>query len=163
MTSDDSAVIDAQLVRPSTAEAAGLASARRRNEWSTFWFAVAILAASFLLECGSDGRIRIPWVEVALPGVCWSKRCLGLDCPGCGMTRCFVSLAHGDVAAAAKYHPFGIVLFVLVAVQIPYRLLKLRRLAQGRDPWDHPLLDAVLWVVAAGLLGQWILRLCGVI
>ena len=38
-----------------------------------------------------------------------------------------------------------------------------RRLAQGRDPWDHPSLDAVLWIVAAGLLGQWILRLCGVI
>jgi hypothetical protein len=128
-----------------------------------FWLAASVLAASFLLEFGDDGRLRLPLVGVELPEVCWWRRCTGVDCPGCGLTRSFVSLAHGDLSAAMHYHPLGVVLFVLVAAQLPYRLMQLARLARGHPPWTHPLLAAVLWLVTAGLLAEWLVKMLGLL
>jgi len=138
-------------------------AAVRRNEWTFFWLAATALAASLVLECGEDGRLRLPLVGAELPAVCWWRRCLGIDCPGCGLSRCFVSLAHGDVSAAVRYHPFGVVLFAVVAVQLPYRAMRLRRLAEGRDPWTHPLVSSLVWLLAAGVVGQWLLRIAGLL
>lgn len=63
----------------------------------------------------------IPSVVVALfliltlilgGNACVFKNTLGVPCPGCGMTRAFISLAKLDVKAAFYYHP----LFILPAV-----------------------------------------------
>ena len=139
--------------------AASKVAAARRDQWCVFWVAVAILAASFVLQCGADGRVRLPLVETELPQVCWSRRYLGIECPTCGLTRSFVSLAHRDVAASVHYQPLGLVLFAVVAAQIPYRLVQLRRLSEGRLLWRHPLLKIGVWLLAAGLLGQWLWRI----
>jgi hypothetical protein len=140
-----------------------LLSAARRNEWVLLGMAVAVLAASFVFQPSAGGNLRLPWSTTELPGICWWKRTTGVDCPGCGLTRCFVSLAHGDVAAAAHHHPFGLLLFVVVAAQIPYRAIKIRRLARRLPPWSHPLLTAIPWFLVAGLLAQWLLKISGVI
>lgn len=47
--------------------------------------------------------------------LCVYKRTLGIPCPGCGMTRAFISLAKLDIRAAFYYHPLFI-LPVLLAV-----------------------------------------------
>jgi len=36
---------------------------------------------------------------------CLIKNTTGFPCPGCGMTRSYVSLLHGDVQGAFYYHP----------------------------------------------------------
>lgn len=41
---------------------------------------------------------------VSLP--CPVRLLAGVPCPGCGMTRAFVALLGGDVAAAWAYNPF---------------------------------------------------------
>jgi len=39
---------------------------------------------------------------------CPSRRWLGLACPGCGGTRAFCALLHGEFFAAAKLNPWWI-------------------------------------------------------
>jgi len=40
----------------------------------------------------------------------------GLPCPGCGITRAFILLLHGDIVGSFKMHPMLIPLMVGVAV-----------------------------------------------
>lgn len=47
------------------------------------------------------------------PVLCPSKRFLGVDCPGCGLTRATQHFLHGEWDAALSYNPL-----VLVAVPI---------------------------------------------
>ncbi|HET7752491.1 MAG TPA: DUF2752 domain-containing protein [Anaeromyxobacteraceae bacterium] len=44
---------------------------------------------------------------------CPFRAALGVPCASCGMTRAFVALAHGDVAAALGASPLGAVLAAL--------------------------------------------------
>lgn len=135
----------------------------RWNHWTLLTLSAVVLAASLLLECTEEGQVRVPLAGVEVPGLCWWRRWTGLDCPGCGLTRCFVSLAHGHPAAAMGYHPLGVVLFVLVVAQLPYRGIQLARLARGRAPWSHPLLKGGLWLLFAALVVQWLLSLFGLL
>lgn len=72
--------------------------------------------------------------------VCLLRRTTGIDCPGCGMTRAFSSLARGDWRAAVAFHPlapllageatvawgvWGLALLGLVAPPAPDRVREL--------------------------------------
>lgn len=48
------------------------------------------------------------------PVLCPVRRATGRPCPGCGLTRALVHLAHGDLRAAVRYHPMGPVLGLLL-------------------------------------------------
>lgn len=43
------------------------------------------------------------------PVVCPFRLLTGLPCPGCGLTRSWVHLVHGQVGAAMAANPFGLV------------------------------------------------------
>src|SRR5437588_3628142 len=45
--------------------------------------------------------------------MCQFKTVTHLPCPGCGLTRSFIGMAHLDAARAARFHPLGLVLFPL--------------------------------------------------
>ncbi len=65
--------------------------------------AFALLAAALLL---------------ALSGtpLCPTALVLGVPCPGCGLTRATLALAHGDLRAALGFHPLAPLLVPLLAV-----------------------------------------------
>jgi hypothetical protein len=42
--------------------------------------------------------------------LCAFQRLTGRPCPGCGMTRAMVDLAHLDFAGSLRMHPLGVVL-----------------------------------------------------
>jgi hypothetical protein len=121
---------------------------------------VAVLTASALLSVQGPLQVNLPLVGESLPMLCHWKRFTGIDCPGCGMTRCFISLAHGDIGAAWRFNPAGFLLFALVAAQIPYRGLQLWRLSRRQEEF---LLSRTTSVIVATLLAammaQWVWKL----
>ena len=69
-----------------------------------------IFAASLLLPLpGSDGSIA------HLPSLCPFYNITGLPCPGCGLTRAFVSLGHGQWLESLHWHPLGWLIALVLA------------------------------------------------
>lgn len=66
-----------------------------------------VLLLSFLLPPGG--------VPTWLPGLdtCGFHAATGLPCPGCGLTRAFIALAHGQLREAWRLHPFAFPLYAV--------------------------------------------------
>ena len=98
------------------------ARSRRALHLVLLFGSLAVVLASVLL--GGDGEAVYLFGE-PLPPICTIKRLTGFDCPGCGLTRSFVFMGHGAVLDAFRMHLLGPLMWVLVAAQVPYRLLRL--------------------------------------
>ena len=83
---------------------------------------------------------------------CVFRLVTGVPCPGCGMTRAWLSVLRLDLAAAVAYHPF----FWLVPVSGGVVLLGERRSAAGRSTRGY---HALLVALIAALVVVWGLRL----
>lgn len=137
----------------------------RQRDWEVLSLTLVALVLSAVLQVRDDGRVYFPGVAAhPLPESCMSRSLLGVKCPGCGLTRSFISLAHGHWADALAWHRVGWLVFLFAAVQVPYRLKRLygKRQAEagsgkGVGRWLGWLLIAVLvgnWVVGI-MLGDW--------
>jgi hypothetical protein len=124
---------------------------------------MTLLLLAWSMTTGSERTVSLPVVGV-LPETCTLYSRLGVDCPGCGLTRCFIHLAHGRIASAWGVNPVGILLFIYVGLQIPLAIAMLARFHEApRDvlwlqrinPWNEK--AAILLLLA--LLVQWIVRL----
>lgn len=104
-------------------------------------------------------KLKIAGSSSPLPELCFSKRWLGVACPGCGLTRAVVSTAKGNLRQAWQFHPAGPLIFLWAALQIPYRIANLWRMRLRRAPWQLP--GATTMVVLLGMicLAQWIARM----
>jgi hypothetical protein len=94
------------------------------NERTPAWGAPAAILLCFL------GAASYVWISNPTNGgaadvpTCIVKLTTGFDCPGCGGTRAFYYLLHGNVAEAARYHvmavfaaPFLVWLYLAWAVK----------------------------------------------
>lgn len=45
--------------------------------------------------------------------LCIYKNLIGIPCPGCGMTRAYISLIHGDIEQAFYFHPLFILPIII--------------------------------------------------
>lgn len=88
------------------------------------------------------------------PVVCPFRLLTGLPCPGCGLTRSWVYLAHGQWRDSFVAHPFGVVaVALLLALVVAVVAARVRRVpapgldARLRRPWLALLLGA--WLVFA--------------
>jgi hypothetical protein len=81
-----------------------------------------ILAAAPLLKVLPDERVAIRGTEARLPPSCPSKVIFHFDCPGCGLTRSFVHIAHGDWESSLRVNRVGWLIMLAASLQIPYRL-----------------------------------------
>jgi hypothetical protein len=98
----------------------------------------------------------VPVVNKPLPGTCTFQNVTGVPCPGCGLTRSFISITRGNLADAWRYNPAGMLFFAVVAFQIPYRLVQIARIRRGLPEFQWVSLDR--WVViglVAMLLIHW--------
>ncbi|MBX3420618.1 MAG: DUF2752 domain-containing protein [Pirellulaceae bacterium] len=134
--------------------------------WLWLTAPVAVLALSVLLRPGPDRSLLLPWSTIALPDACTSYRLLGVDCPGCGLTRSFVHLSRGNLAAAWQLNPVGIALYVLVIAQIPLATVQCLpqriRNAWRRRPFYSRWFGANMWIalgMMVALAMQWVLRM----
>ena len=128
--------------------------------WVLLCVSVAVLALSLVLRVhANEEQVLLPVVDVPLPGACTYKRWIGVECPGCGLTRCFISLAHGNVAAAWDFNPAGLLFFAIIAAQIPFRAIQLRRVSQGKPELRWRRIPQVpLGLLVLSLFVQWVMR-----
>jgi len=66
------------------------------------------------------------WLSCIAPP-CLFKRLTHLPCPGCGMTRSLVHLAHGDLVGALLFNPVGPLLFAMLLAVALAALLSARQ------------------------------------
>jgi len=149
--------VEATLVRPH--EARAMLRSRRRYHLAMLLIAGGVLVLSLLLQMPGEEQVELPFVGVKLPGICAWRNMFGFDCPGCGLTRSFVCLAHGEPQRAWFYNPAGLLLFGVLLAQFPYRLWQLRRIATRGHDWQSGWLTAVLWLAVTALLVQWLTKM----
>ena len=107
-----------------------------------------VFAASFFLPFNGLGI-----------STCAFRNTFSIPCPGCGLTRSFVAISHGEFAAAMRWHPLGILIycgmFVYMVKWAIEALLKRRLLSQLEGSSSVP----ALWTLIFSLTGVWLLRL----
>lgn len=86
------------------------------------------------------------------PVLCPFRQLTGLPCPGCGLTRSWVYLVHGDVHAAVWANPFGPVsILAVLALAVSSVSARVRR----HPPPDLEVLARRWWVLS--VFGAWML------
>jgi uncharacterized protein DUF2752 len=123
----------------------------------------SVLIAAAVLSVRNQTEVLVPLFGFPLPELCLMRRSLGIDCPGCGLTRSFISLAHGNLRGAWSYNPAGPLLFAILAFQIPFRIHQLWRIRHRRPEVVMGVAAQVGWgIFVVALMTQWALRLAGV-
>jgi len=118
-----------------------------------------VIAASFLFDVRRDQRVILPWLPSwPLPSACFSKTQFHVDCPGCGLTRSFIHLAHGRLRESLESHRVGWLMALAVVLQIPYRTAAL--LGRRPDPLGKrfPALFGATLIVL--LIVNWSINFC---
>lgn len=114
----------------------------------------------FLASCSltivDGGRVAF-WFAPGhpLPHVCLSQRWLGLNCPGCGLTRSLIALLQGDWSRAWQMHRLGWLVLAILTTEVPLRIAALcSPNFNRRFPWQAGL---YLYGGLLGLLvGNWL-------
>lgn len=113
--------------------------------------ALGVLVLAILAVLLRQGGPHADW----LPG-CMFHRLTGLHCPGCGMTRASHAMLHGDLAAAFRFNPLGMILLPMALIGIG---IELAAWVRGRRLAVTPRFGGrVGWCVLFLVIGFWILR-----
>lgn len=133
-------------------------------QWVILGLCVGTLALSMFMSVREGTQVLMPFLGKPLPELCHMKRYTGVECPGCGMTRAFISLGHGRLADAWRYNPAAFLLFPLMVVQIPFRAAQLWRVRRGLPElqagwWGNAAVMAVVVV----MIGQWVIKQLGAV
>ena len=78
---------------------------------------------------------------------CVSVVAFGQECPGCGLTRSFAAMGHGDFESARALNPLGPVLLAAAIALLLVRVAKL--FTHGFDRWHTVDLTIAAAVVVA--------------
>ena len=94
------------------------------------------------------------------PELCPFRALTGLPCPGCGLTRSWVFLGHGDLAGAFGFNAFGPVFFMLMLLATGVALWTL--ISRRTGLWER--LGSVIRgpigiAIIVGWLGYGVLRI----
>ncbi len=134
---------------------------RKRHWWMLRISAFVILMAC-LLQTRPDHRVQFRFgPSFPLPETCGSKVFFNVECPGCGLTRSFISLSRGDIWTAWKLNRVSWLLALALLAQFPYRLWSIRQLERSdsaRPTWPN-------WVggfLVTVLVGNWVLKVLGI-
>ncbi|MFK7769095.1 MAG: DUF2752 domain-containing protein [Mariniblastus sp.] len=121
--------------------------------------AAGILLASMLMSSQGETGVYLPGLSTPMPPTCASRRLFDLECPGCGMTRAFISISHGQFARAWKFNPASFIVYAFAAAQIPWHLMQIWRLRTNRLPvaWTWTYFIPIFIVIV--MLSAWIWKL----
>lgn len=151
---DDNPAVDELVELDWIVEGAGaLSTARVRWHRQMLVVALAVLVLAGCLQVLPGGRVAfIGLAAYPVPPSCMSWELFGIRCPGCGLTRSFVHLAHGDWRASLAVQPVGWVLMLAVVAQLPYRGWIV---CTRREPLRQVYRTAFAWSILALLFANW--------
>lgn len=78
---------------------------------------LAVLVMAALLEPAGVGGERLGVAGFTLPATCSFQAVTGAPCPGCGLTRSWVSAVHGDLWTSVRHHALGWLLLLYALAQ----------------------------------------------
>lgn len=78
--------------------------------------AAVLLRALFLALIPVAGIVIPTEFLEGLPALCLFRLTLGVECPGCGMTRAISAVLHGELARAFAFNRGIVVVFPLLAL-----------------------------------------------
>ena len=131
---------------------------RSVEHWVWLVLCSAVIVAACLLEVRGTDQVGCSLGPgFVLPQLCAFRGFLGVNCPGCGMTRSFIYLAHGNWQASWEMHRLGFLFALAVVAQVPYRIYRLCR--PGRIRFPHRLMNVLGYGLGGAMLINWMLAL----
>lgn len=127
----------------------------RERHWSVLLVSIVVICLAIGLETSDHGRVAVKgWSGLRVPELCSSRAWLGVTCPGCGLTRSFIHLAHGRLADSIAANRVGWILALTVVLQLPYRIYLLRQSPVGglNSRWPRWYGSALIVI----LIGNWL-------
>ena len=98
--------------------------ARRSTDRWLLVLSLGVVLASVVLTPSTEAVSLFGWT---VPPLCVFSALFDLECFGCGLTRSFTYMGHGDVRGALELHLLGPILYILVVAQVPLRSWRLWR------------------------------------
>ncbi len=130
----------------------------KKEQLFFLFFAISIILLSLIMKPSNpnqeDDNLSIFGIKT--PVICLHRLIYKKPCAGCGLTRSFVSLAHGDIEASLAYHKLGILFFIIVVFQIPIRLYLLRTGISGYNSLVQKLITVPLIIACIALVIHWL-------
>ncbi|MFQ5733119.1 MAG: DUF2752 domain-containing protein [Planctomycetaceae bacterium] len=152
MQAETAEIVDVEVVDD---RAERRALQQRRNHRFVLFVSVFALVISFLLEVVPHGRVAFRGFEsMPLPHTCSARVLFGYGCPGCGLTRGYVHLAHGRWQASLAVHRLAWLLALATLLQVPYRLVAIY--GNNPAPLGKTWPQVFGWTLVGLLLANWI-------
>ena len=117
------------------------------------WAGAAIVAAVLLASLVTRAAAELPFTP------CVFYNLTGLPCPGCGMTRGFVAMGHGQLAAAWGYNPLAPLAFACGCAYLVWFAAGWPRAGGALRRWWNRLGPTVYAVVLCAVGASWALSL----
>jgi hypothetical protein len=123
-------------------------------------------AGTVALAAGSTAALAIACVANPAsiengPVICPFRLATGLPCPGCGLTRSWVYIAHGDFSEALRANPFGY-LTMAAAVAVVAVLIAAALLGRPIPSLSPVIRSRPFFVVLGGWLAFAVVRIVAV-
>jgi hypothetical protein len=123
-----------------------------------------IARQGWIILLGVPALFLCAYIIAAFPAItnlplCAVKSFVGIDCPGCGLTRSIAFLTHGEIRKSIDLHPMGIVV-ALILIYLFARTLTVFIIGKEIRPFtSQKARDTLLMIFLAALLGQWLVKL----
>ena len=85
---------------------------------------IMAISGSFMLNVSKTSELTFIGFPIEIV-VCPFKAYTSINCPICGMTRSFAAIGHYKFGDSCHYHRMGILLYLFLLAQIPYRMARL--------------------------------------
>ena len=87
--------------------------------------------------------------------LCPFRALTGCNCPGCGMTRAFCAIAHGELRRALRFNALSLLVFVAAVVSWIAAAATILDLRFARAPLLRLVSNSLIGKLALALFGAW--------
>lgn len=131
---------------------------------STHWFYLIVilifLILPFFISYTSDRAGPPKIFSMELPSACLSHEIFNSPCPGCGLTRSFILITHGQIRKSCKLHRLGLLVYLFFILLAGYRIYCLRHPGKELHPVVAELQFILPFTLLCLLLINWCIGIC---